>query len=83
MKRRKYAPPEELLAEAAMNGDVGALFELKEPYKKLMCYALNREIRMSSELYGFEEELYGFDDLLGDMGIIFDNAVMDFEKIED
>ena len=45
-----------------------------------MRYAINFEIHKALETYGFEDDLYGFDDLIGDMGIIFDNAVMSFEK---
>ena len=75
------------MANEAIAGDIAALFDLREHYGRLMRYALNREIQKASqsygfeeELYGFEEELYGFDDLMGDLGIIFDNAVMNFEK---
>ena len=83
MKRRKYALPEDTLAKEAIAGDIAALFGLREHYDRLMRYAVNREIQTASEIYGLEAHLYDFDDLLGDLGIIFDNAVMDFEKIED
>ena len=32
------------------------------------------------EKYELDPEWFGFDDLLGDMGIIFDNAVMSFRE---
>ena len=68
------------MANEAIAGDIAALFDLREHYGRLMRYALNRKIQKASQSYGFEEELYGFDDLMGDLGIIFDNAVMNFEK---
>lgn len=79
MRKRKYPLPDEQMSADAIAGDIVALFELRAHYERLMRYAINREIRMASEIYSFEEELYGFDDLLGDLGIIFDNAVMSFE----
>lgn len=83
MKRHKSTPPDELLALEAIAGDIRALFDLKRHYDRLMRYALNREIKKASEDFGFEEGMYDFDNLLGDMCLVFDNAVMDFEIIED
>ena len=83
MKRPKRTPPEESLALDSIAGEICALQELKEHYDRLMRYALNMEIQKATEDFGFEEKMYGFEDLLGDMRLVFDNAVMDFEIIED
>ena len=83
MKRNKGTPPEESLALDAIAGDICALYDLKSHYDRLMRYALNMTIRKAAEDFGFEEEMYDFENLLGDICVVFDNAVMDFEIIED
>ena len=83
MRGSKRKQPEESLALDSIAGDIYALLELKEHYDRLMRYALNMEIQKAAEDLGFEKEMYDFDNLLGDMCLVFDNAVMDFEIIED
>ena len=78
MKKRKYRPPEDTLIRAAITGDIDALFELRAHYDKLMRYKLNKEIKIMAEKFDLDLAWFGFDDLLGDMGVIFDNAVMSF-----
>ena len=80
MKKRKYTPPEADLIREAIAGDINALFHMREHYEKLMRYKLNKEIMVMVEKYELDPEWFGFDDLLGDMGIIFDNAVMSFRE---
>ena len=78
MKRRKYAPPEEGLIRTAITGNIVALFGVRAHYDKLMRYKLNKEIKIMAEKFDLDPAWFGFDDLLGDMGVIFDNAVMSF-----
>ena len=61
-----------------ITGDIDALFELRAHYDKLMRYKLNKEIKIMAEKFDLDPAWFGFDDLLGDMGVIFDNAVMSF-----
>ena len=83
MRGCKRKLPEESLALDSIACDICALQELKGFYDRLMLYALNREIQKAAEDFGFEKEMYDFDNLLGEMCLVFDNAVMDFEIIED
>ena len=83
MRGNKRKQPEESLAMNSIAGDFCALLELQGHYDRLMRYALNMEIQKAAEDFGFEKEMYDFDNLLGDMCLVFDNAVMNFEIIED
>lgn len=80
MKRRKYAPPEEGLIRTAITGNIVALFGVRAHYDRLMRYMLNKEIMNMSEAMGLEPEMFDFENLLGDIGIILDDAVMNFKE---
>ncbi len=80
MKKRKYAPPKEELIREAISGDPVALYELRSHYEKLMYYKLNREIGKMSEKTDFNPAMFQIEDLMSDLGIIFDNAVMSFKE---
>jgi len=45
-----------------------------------MTYKLNKEIMALSEAIGFSPDMFDFDNLLGDVGVILDNAVMNFKE---
>ena len=78
VKRRKYTPPEADLIRPAITGNIVALFDVRAHYDRLMRYKLNKEIMALSEAIGFSPDM--FDNLLGDVGVILDNAVMNFKE---
>ena len=80
VKRRKYTPPEADLIRPAITGNIVALFDVRAHYDRLMRYKLNKEIMALSEAIGFSPDMFDFDNLLGDVGVILDNAVMTFKE---
>ena len=80
VKRRKYTPPEADLIRPAITGNIVALFDVRAHYDRLMRYKLNKEIMTLSEAIGFSPDMFDFDNLLGDIGVILDNAVMNFKE---
>ena len=80
MKRRKYTPPEDELIRVAITGNIVALFDIRAHYDRLMRYMLNKEINAMAEAMCLEPEMFDFENLLGDIGIILDDAVMNFKE---
>lgn len=80
MKRRKYVPPEKELIRTAITGNIVALFDIRAHYDRFMRYELNKEITAMAETFCLPPEMFDFENILGDMGIILDEAVMNFEE---
>ena len=80
VKRRKYTPPEADLIRPAITGNIVALFDVRAHYDRLMRYKLNKEVMALSAAIGFSPDMFDFDNLLGDVGVILDSAVMNFKE---
>ena len=80
MAKADYAGPEDDLARKAVSGDIEALYEIGMHYGRLMRYMLDKEIRIISGKTGFEPELFQAEDLLSDLSVILEEAIMNFRE---